>query len=416
MVRSTAANIERATLKKAAVSTVPSWAKAKAYQWSIVESDEDSTRHVSEASSSTIIGSSMAKHSSTTSLPHTINSTATGTSTSQSWSIFTTMSNVSTVSECLSKFNHPVYKTAPAPTLEPIQGSYHSLDQKSHHRQALEGVQDKRDCTCTCPQHEYSSHHQPRRTRLSTRSKKRQQKYSLELARGYPTGECISSSGPPPVTIWDEKDPADVLFQGRRLSISTNTAFNIEAFKMFLTSPLFSSILKSLIVLAATLLVIISIHAIIALHRDLTFEKDANPFSNATASLIITIILSVFTIVYSCFTIFLDSRRPPEGLDSSNSKPLTVIFSEILMSIFWAQVLSVTIYIYTWTFGCTMAGKRQLERVWHQNQSFPDHVVERLCRHEGAMLGLEIFLVMLLIFNFYTHLAQNFQFIRAVSR
>ncbi|KAG0365038.1 hypothetical protein BGZ54_006926 [Gamsiella multidivaricata] len=218
--------------------------------------------------------------------------------------------------------------------------------------------------------------------------------------------------------MWDERDDDDLLLQARRQSVGTNTAINIEAVKMFLNSPLFSNILKSLTVMAAVSLFVIALDATVILHRDLTPEQIATPLSNANASLIITIILSILTVAYSCFTIFLESRRPPEGLDTSNSKPLIVIFSEIVASIIWAQVLSVTIYVYTWTFGCTTAGKTQLSWLWNQegvSLADHDHIVGRLCRREGAMVGLELLLVMLLIFNFYTHLAQNFRFIRAVS-
>jgi len=80
--------------------------------------------------------------------------------------------------------------------------------------------------------------------------------------------------------------------------------------------------------------------------------------------------------------------------------------------------LSVTIYIYIWTYGCTEAGQQQLERLWQHNGTLAmadSRLTERLCRRQGAMVGLELLLVVLLIFNFYTHLALNFKFIRAVS-
>ncbi|KAF9953693.1 hypothetical protein BGZ70_000147 [Mortierella alpina] len=147
-------------------------------------------------------------------------------------------------------------------------------------------------------------------------------------------------------------------------------------------------------------------------------------YDNTT--LVITVVLSVLTVIYSCFTIMLESRRQPEGLDdTSTSKPLIVIFSEIIASIVWAQVLSVTIYIYHWTFGCVsttasgidLDGKPRTWWLWNQEGLLYDpHLTDRLCRRQGSMVGLELLLVLLLIFNFYTHLAQNFRFIRAVSR
>lgn len=232
----------------------------------------------------------------------------------------------------------------------------------------------------------------------------------MELMRGYPTGQCLSTE-PPESTNWDEKDAELPLTQG--YGVAKNTAFNLDAIKGFLNSPLFSNFLKSLTVMAAVSLFAIALDAIIILVK----ASNDNPsmrISNDNAALIITVILSLLTIAYSCFTIFLESRRPPEGLDTSNSKPLIVIFSEIIASIVWAQLLSITIYIYIWTYGCTEAGAEQLSRLWKQDM--PDHhLIDRLCRRQGAMVGLELLLVMLIIFNFYTHLAQNFKFIRAVS-
>ena len=228
--------------------------------------------------------------------------------------------------------------------------------------------------------------------------------------RGYPTGQCVSAE-PPESTNWDEKDAELPLTQG--YDVTKNTAFNLDAIKGFLNSPLFSNFLKSLTVMAAVSLFAIALDAIIILGK----ASNNNPsirLLNDNAALVITVILSLLTIAYSCFTIFLESRRPPEGLDTSNSKPLFVIFSEIIASIIWAQILSIAIYIYIWTYGCTEAGAERLTRLW--TQDIPDRrLTDRLCRRQGAMVGLELLLVMLIIFNFYTHLAQNFKFIRAVS-
>ncbi|KAF9959134.1 hypothetical protein BGZ72_010263 [Mortierella alpina] len=203
---------------------------------------------------------------------------------------------------------------------------------------------------------------------------------------------------------------------------------------MFLNSPLFSNILKILTVLAAVSLFAIALDALLILQKasalalSLEGEHQQRVLFDS-ASLIITVTLSVLTVIYSCFTIMLESRRQPEGLDNtSTSKPLIVIFTEIIASIVWAQVLSVTIYIYHWTFGCVMTttltagdmdsdGKARSWWLWNQEGLLSDpHLTDRLCRRQGSMVGLELLLVLLLIFNFYTHLAQNFRFIRAVSR
>jgi len=203
------------------------------------------------------------------------------------------------------------------------------------------------------------------------------------------------------------------LIQERRFTRGTNTAINIEAVKLFLNSPLFANVLKSLTVMTAVSLFAMALDSIIILQKEAA-KGDVTPLSNANTAIIVTLVLSILTVVYSCSTIVRESRRLPEGLDSSNSKPLIVIFAEILTSIIWAQVLSVTSYIYVWTFGCTSKGRGQLNRLWRQDET--PYVVDRLCRRGGTMVGLEVLLVLLLIFNFYTHLAQNFRFIRAVSR
>ena len=231
----------------------------------------------------------------------------------------------------------------------------------------------------------------------------------MDTGRGYPTGQCISTDAPK-ATNWDEKDSDEP--STHEQSTATNTAFNLDALKMFLNSPLFSNFLKSLTIMASVSLFAIALDAIIIL---LKTPDQETQLSNDNAALIVTVVLSLLTIAYSCFTIFLESRRPPEGLDTSNSKPLIVIFSEIIASIIWAQVLSVTIYIYIWTYGCTEAGADQIDRLWKQNLA-DRHLTDRLCRRQGSMVGLELLLVVLLIFNFYTHLAQNFKFIRAVSQ
>ncbi|KAF9279997.1 hypothetical protein BGZ68_007564 [Mortierella alpina] len=366
----------------------------------------------------------------------------------QDWSVFATMSNVSTVSERLgrrlqssvgpaspgspspdSSITSPTEAAVGAGAMSSLKRFPQKLDEMFRSKPTSAGAQGttatsgetandpngKNACTCTCPQHRYK---QPtfstRGGRLGlSASKRRNQKESLELMRGYPTGQCVSSS-PPEHTNWDEKSSED-LSQANQ-STAKNTAFNLDAFKMFLNSPLFSNILKSLTVMAAVSLFAIALDAIIILVN--TPDEHTRLSTNDNAALVITVILSVLTIAYSCFTIFLESRRPPEGLDTSNSKPLFVIFSEIIASVVWAQVLSVTIYIYIWTYGCTEAGQRQLERLWQHNGKLAladSHLTERLCRRQGAMVGLELLLVLLLIFNFYTHLALNFKFIRAVS-
>ncbi|KAG0293522.1 hypothetical protein BGZ98_002145 [Dissophora globulifera] len=354
------------------------------------------------------------------------------------------MSVVQTVSERLVK-KQPVESTVGKPSA--LDTTYvapeslpktHSPSRRSHYTQRLseifrynkavdsesQGTTNcvNADCTCSC------HHHRLNMSRFSmTRSRKQTQKHSMELMRGYLTGECVSSSDPPPPTAWDTPEEAadsknSLLLQEQRQSWRTNTAINLETIKMLLNSPLFSNFVKSLTVMASVSILAIALDAIHLLRQhDGVTEAAASPLMNANASLYITVVLSILTIAYSCFTIFLDSRRPPEGLDSSDSKPFIVIFFEIMASTIWAQVLSVSIFLYTWTLGCSDAGAKQMDELLSPflevaEETRHHYLVARMCRREGTMVGLELLLVLLLIFNFYTHLAQNFQFIRAVSR
>ncbi|KAF8948368.1 hypothetical protein BGZ47_005324 [Haplosporangium gracile] len=496
-------DIERATLKKAAVSTLPLWAEQD-QRLSLLDDLPEETTHepdqiagspltqlpllgspsisstssgVSEAgrsgigstsggdhshrqlhgakSRSTLNGASISNNSTLRQgTLATAEATGTGTGHQQDWSVFATMSNVSTLSELSRKYPPNTTSSSsllsPTSTLPTEPQSAQSSDANvisslRRFPQKLDEIFKPRStghntatsptgstgshpsattatttCTCTCPNHspqQQQQQQQPpssffkRSSRLGlSLSKRRNQKESMELMRGYPTGQCVSAE-PPESTNWDEKDSELPLTQG--YGVTKNTAFNLDAIKGFLSSPLFSNFLKSLTVMAAVSLFAIALDAIVILVKA-SNNNQSMKLSNDNAALIITVILSLLTIAYSCFTIFLESRRPPEGLDTSNSKPLIVIFSEIIASIVWAQVLSITIYIYIWTYGCTEAGAEQLTRLWKQDM--PDHhLTERLCRRQGAMVGLELLLVMLIIFNFYTHLAQNFQFIRAVS-
>ncbi|KAF9167722.1 hypothetical protein BGX21_011669 [Mortierella sp. AD011] len=258
-------------------------------------------------------------------------------------------------------------------------------------------------CTCTCALHNRLGGEG--RLHLSP-SKRRNQKETREVLRGYPTGHCVSTTAPDETT-WDEKDAETPLTHDHKYTIK-NTAFDLEAMKAFLNSPLFSNVLKSLTIIASVSLFAIALDSLVLVQHS---PDQQTQLTNGNAALIITITLSIMTIAYSCVTIFLELRRPPEGLDSSNSKPLIVIISEIIASIVWAQVFSVAIYIYIWTFGCTEASEYQIDQL----HLIDPHLTHKLCRRQGAMVGLELLLVLLLIFNFYTHLAQNFKFIRAVS-
>ncbi|KAG0079635.1 hypothetical protein BGZ90_002082 [Linnemannia elongata] len=462
-------DIERATLKKAAVSTLPLWAEQD-QRLSLLLNDlpEETNQEPdqmaagssltqlplqgSSSISSTSSGVSEAGRGGTGSTSHshrplhgaksrsTLNglaisnnstlrqgtlataaATGIGLGHQQDWSVFATMSNVSTLSDLARKYPHNTTSSSslisPTSTLPAEPQSAQSPESKEVSSEAGRDFQATNDWT-------YHRHFAYRKRRITSKccdgnsnfrlglslSKRRNQKESMELMRGYPTGQCVSTE-PPESTNWDEKDAELPLTQG--YGVTKNTAFNLDAIKGFLNSPLFSNFLKSLTVMAAVSLFAIALDAIIILVKA-SNNNPAMTLSNDNAALIITVILSLLTIAYSCFTIFLESRRPPEGLDTSNSKPLIVIFSEIIASIVWAQVLSITIYIYIWTYGCTEAGAEQLARLWKQDM--PDHhLTDRLCRRQGAMVGLELLLVMLIIFNFYTHLAQNFKFIRAVS-
>ncbi|KAF9948762.1 hypothetical protein BGZ70_002061 [Mortierella alpina] len=473
-------DFQKATLKKAAVTTLPLWADPEQEQrpqpdlCDLAEEDHDheaqeprqplsaTPTHSSESTaghSSTINGSighanggiptyasaplsgRSRKSLSTSSCSQRHSTSRLNGHHQQDWSVFATMSNVSTSSVGPASPRSPSDSTLSSPT-EPLTAATgagaisslkrfpQKLDEMFRSKPTPAGAQGttagsgatandpngKEACTCTCPQHRYKqSTFSMRGGRLGlSASKRRNQKESLELMRGYPTGQCVSSP-PPEHTNWDEKSSEDLSVANRQ-STAKNTAFNLDAFKMFLNSPLFSNILKSLTTMAAVSLFAIALNAIIILTN--TPDEHTRLSTNDNAALVVTVILSVLTVAYSCFTIFLESRRPPEGLDTSNSKPLFVIFSEIIASIVWAQILSVTIYIYIWTYGCTEAGQQQLERLWQHNGKLAmadSRLTERLCRRQGAMVGLELLLVVLLIFNFYTHLALNFKFIRAVS-
>ncbi|KAG0056924.1 hypothetical protein BGZ83_002864 [Gryganskiella cystojenkinii] len=373
-----------------------------------------------------------------------------GTGQSQDWSVFVTMSNVSTVSSLGRKYKQSLGQVSTSslseqPLLSPSSTSIDTisappaaltspggnssnamssirripqrLDEMFKQKSAQAGTTTATSniCTCTCSEHQYSTASPSTRRggqlHLSASSKRQKRKEeSMDMGRGYPTGQCTSTE-PPVETTWDEKESEEDEPFHLKNKTAKNTAFNLDALKMFLNSPLFSNFLKSLTIMASVSLFAIALDAIIIL---LKTPDQQTQLSNDNAALIVTVVLSILTIAYSCFTIFLESRRPPEGLDTSNSKPLIVIFSEIIASIVWAQVLSVTIYIYIWTYGCTEAGADQISRLWKQELA-DRRLTERLCRRQGSMVGLELLLVVLLIFNFYTHLAQNFKFIRAVS-
>lgn len=260
-------------------------------------------------------------------------------------------------------------------------------------------------------QHPYLGGLSLKGTSSSGRSKKKPR--SLELTRGYPTGQCVSST-PPEATNWDEKDTdLDADPSPTRGLSFTNTAINLRNLKTFLlSSPMFSIIVKILIIVAAISLFAISFDAVLILANIKSGPRWVISFTNDRAALIVTMVLSVLTVAYSCFTIFLETRRSPAGIDStSKSKPLPVIFSEIMVSIIWAQVMSVSIYIYMWTFRC--GSKDDFEELWsdlaQESIDLIHSTASRLCRRQGAMVGLELILVLLLIFNFYTHLRQNFK-------
>ncbi|KAI8356812.1 hypothetical protein B0O80DRAFT_496558 [Mortierella sp. GBAus27b] len=423
-------DIERATLKKTVVNTAPVWARTGSHPWTTLPDDdnEDAERHggrtaansASSSSTSLTAGGRSTRTPIKPPLPRSLSYA--GSTAEPAWSVFSSMSSVSTLSDRLTrKHRDPKVlsaiptSVAPAPELTRTPHSHSNTQgypQKLQKILKFNKVGAHSPTSCSCSQYGNPQHSSG--PRLSTSSRKRAYKHSLELMRGYPTGQCLSSSNPPPNTTWDERDLEDaLLIQERRFTLGKNTAFNIEAVKMFLNSPLFANILKSLTVMTALSLFAMSLSSIIIIQKEVA-QGDPTPLSNADTSFIVTLVLSVLTVAYCCFTIFRESRRLPEGLDSSSSKPLIVIFAEIMTSIIWAQVLSVTIYIYIWTFGCTAKGKGQLSRIWGQDE--PPAVAARLCSRGGTMVGLEVLLVLLLIFNFYTHLAQNFRFIRAVSR
>ncbi|KAF9981394.1 hypothetical protein BGZ65_003999 [Modicella reniformis] len=401
--------MEKATLRKATVSTLPLW----------IESEQDHGR----SSSSVLVNvpeeegggseherdpSTVASSSKKLTPPNlfSIPSYSRGSGGhQQDWSVFATMSNVSTISERVCSPRGTLTSSSNGMRNAGVSSKFHAL-------KLDELFKITTTATITTTTAAIAASITITITTTTTVLVIAQSTDEQETLRGYPTGQCASTS-PPEHTSWDEKEDDEEGGLPLALTQSTakNTAFNLEVMKAFLNSPLFSNFLKSLTIMAAVSLFAIALNAIVIL---LKTSDQQTQLSNDNAALIVIVILSLLTILYSCFTIFLESRRPPEGLDTSNSKPLRVIFSEIIASIIWAQMLSVTIYIYIWTYGCTAAGQNQLEQHWELNMA-DQRLTEMLCRRQGAMVGLELLLVLLLIFNFYTHLAQNFKFIRAVS-
>ncbi|KAF9585023.1 hypothetical protein BGW38_004230 [Lunasporangiospora selenospora] len=455
-------DFEHATLKKTTVNTLPLWEQAERDEESgpLGHGDESSEngQHPQDLSGSPAgpfhnhTGSNQSNsakqngktpyHSSTTgtkgplSAGHTyytstlnrsrVSSTVIG--QPPEWSVFATMSNVSTLSGLPRKnLNASTTSGQQSTRMAPPTSSISAPSAARRLPQRLDDIFKQRPSpnsvadvvpntghqgnmnrsTGGFTQHGAVAAPNPGSQRGPTSSKRGDRKEPSDQMRGYPTGQCVSTT-PPKRTNWDEDND---MMPNPGQGLAKNTAFNLEALKMFLNSPLFSNFLKSITIVAAASLFAIALDSIVLLAK--TPDQDTQ-FSNDNAACVVTVILSVVTIAYSCFTIFLESRRPPEGLDTSNSKPLFVIFTEIIASIVWAQILSVSIYIYIWTYGCTAAGKRELERLW-KLQIADQELSGMLCRRQGAMVGLELLLVVLLIFNFYTHLATNFRFIRAVS-
>ncbi|KAG0004680.1 hypothetical protein BGZ79_008428 [Entomortierella chlamydospora] len=427
MVRSLApSDLERATKRKSIVNMTPPWAE-DSYPWDGFVDDNDSPAH----SSIRTMESQATQVSLTKSQPQTPTSIMSGYSATPTWSGFAMTNNGS------KNYQEPSVKPNTLEMgncyLEPLHDAYIQTNlQRQHHPSLNDIFKSNNDgstgqaaasdkcsqytCICKCPKHGSFGHSHPSMSGVSIKSKKQLQKQSIELTRGYPTGQCVSSLEPPPKTAWDEMDLCDSSIREHRSSIKTNTAINAENFKMFLNSPLFSTILKSLTIVVSILLFATALGATLTLHNGFD-QEDADSTSNATTTLILTLVLSTFIIIYSCFTTIAESRRLPEGMDTSYSKPLIVIFSEVIASIVWAQVMSVTIYVYIWTFGCTLAEEKLSMRLWKQSEmsSAQNQVMERVCHRVGAMIGLEASLVLLLIFNFYTHLAHNFRFIHDIA-
>ncbi|KAF9167100.1 hypothetical protein DFQ26_005841 [Actinomortierella ambigua] len=329
------------------------------------------------------------------------------------WSVFATMNNVSTLANQVSQ-KVPLIQQPENDADEGTATSRFSLRRITPKLEEIfkgggggkSAAEHQPGCTCNCPGMQGGRSTSTSRRFLT--SKRQAQMESLSATRGYPTGQCVSTD-PPEDNTWDEKDDMALT---RKQSIGTNRTINMDAVRGFVNSPFFSNVLKSLTVMAAVSVFAIALDSVVLLVK--TPDQKLR-LANDNACMIITVILSVLTIAYSVFNIFLESRRPPEGLDTTRSKPLTVIISEIVASILWSQVLSITIYMYIWTYGCTAAGQEQLKSLW-RDEVIPDpHLQERLCRRQGAMVGLEALLVLLLIVNFYTHIDQNFKFIRAVS-
>ncbi|KAG0049351.1 hypothetical protein BGZ83_005863 [Gryganskiella cystojenkinii] len=449
--------IEQVALSKATVRTLPSWADEEDLTSLQNQHAKDSSSTV--GSTSAAVGPISAGASNTATIPlsclplppKTVSSSASS-NTAPQWSQFATMSHISTISERASRrpalseddSTSLLQQEQQGPSIDPHPGSslrrfpprldklFGGDGKNSSSRNPLKSVGPSPSstpcvCGCTCPKHRRQSlinNRQSWRIGESTSSllsrKQSEKRAAREASLGYPTGECVSSLAPP-ATTWDQlggeyekpKDDEEWRFS----TYFTNEAFNTDAIKLLLTSPLFSNFLKILTVMDAIAIFAISLNAIVLLNQASDQEHALTQLWNDNVALVVTTIFSLLTILYSCFNFYLDSRRSPEGLNVTRtaSKPLTIIFSEILASIAWAQVLSVTIYIYIWTFGCTAAGERQLERLWKEDLQADHRLNARLCRRQGGLLGLELLLILLLVWNFYTHLSQNFQFIRSVS-
>ncbi|KAG0228420.1 hypothetical protein BGW41_003437 [Actinomortierella wolfii] len=438
-------DIEKATLKKAAVSILPLWADPEAEsKYNAIQTirsghTRGSTPSPPPAAHTTENGDAAASGpplkpayangsvhrkapqqqelQGRTLAPSTYSLGQASTSSASSppdWSVFATMSNVSTLSNQLSQKLPLMQSEREAPDGEEGEGAAGVKDGNSLRRfpPKLEDIFKSKStghqpgCTCNCPGTQGGRSTATSRKFLT--SKRQAQKESLSAARGYPTGQAISTD-PPEDNTWDENDD---LALTRKQTLATNRTINMDALKGFVNSPFFSNVLKSMTVMAAVSVFAIALDSIVLLVK--TPDQKLR-LANDNACMIITVILSILTIAYSVFNIFLESRRPPEGLDTTRSKPLAVIISEIVASILWSQILSITIYMYIWTYGCTSAGQEQLSQLWRPDVMPDRHLQERLCRRQGAIVGLEAILVLLLIFNFYTHIEQNFTFIRAVS-
>ncbi|KAF9437989.1 hypothetical protein BGZ76_010276 [Entomortierella beljakovae] len=269
----TSSDMERATKRKTTVNMSPSWADEDSLPWDRIAREREEGEEESKLTIHSTTNSTTESYATmlplTPSQPRTPSTITSNSSTTPRWSDFISMNNISV--EMASESNAIEMN---AMSLEPLLGTFSQTSLRRHHSPRISKVfnSDMNDgdtnqlqlptpdsghfhsCICNRPTLGSLSRHRFSISGLSVGSKRHYQKLSLELGRGYPSGQCVSSLDPPPNTTWDERSSDNSLVQGALSSIKTNTAFNFGSFKMFLNSLMFSNIVKCLIVVVSGLI------------------------------------------------------------------------------------------------------------------------------------------------------------------